>query len=150
MGLFGDLDIAAAADDPFAVEDGTYITVVTSCKTQTSQKDGKKGLTFDFTIEEEDDNPEKMWGRKISEWLTIPETDENGEFKDPDKGPIFMSFIKRRLKALGVPEDEMNSVEPDDLIGIREITTVKTKNDFQNIVKMVLCSDEESSSGWGV
>lgn len=148
MSLFKDLDVASAADDPFKVDDGTYLTTVTSCKIQET-KDGKKGLTFDFTIDDDAEHNanEAMHGRKISEWLTIPDTTDDGEFVDPEKGPIFLSFIKRRLKSLGIPEDEMNTVDHEDLIGIQVVTTVKTKNDYQNITKMVL-ANETAGDGW--
>lgn len=138
MSIFGDMDIASAADDPFAVEDGTYPTLITKCSVQKSNKGGK-GLTFDYTIQEGDDVNEEMVGRKISEWLTIP--DEN---TPEDKVETFKSFIKRRLKALGIPEEEMNSVQPEELINLEPVITVKTtpekdgKGPFQNITKMVL------------
>lgn len=147
MGLFGDLDIASAADDPFAVDDGTYIALVQACSVQHSEKKDIDGLTFEYLITDDDDNPEKMHGRKVSEWLTIPETDASGQYRDSDKGPKFASFIKRRLASLGVPEDEMNTVSPEDLVDLTVVMTLKTKGDYQNIVKMTLREDS-GDDGW--
>lgn len=147
MGLFGDLDISSAADDPFAVDDGTYVAIVSSCAVAHSEKKNTNGLTFEYTILDDDSNPEKMHGRKVSEWLTIPETDASGQYQDADKGPKFASFIKRRLASLGVPEAEMNAVEPEDLVDITVVMTLKTKGDFQNIIKMAV-KGVEGSDGW--
>lgn len=141
--IFGDLDIASAADDPFAVTDGTYEALLTKSSVEKSLAKGTRGLTFEYTIHDADD--EEMNGRKISEWLTIPtEDDENKS--------TFMSFIKRRLKSLGVPEDEMNTVQTSELIGIEVVVSVATKTgkdgvDRQNITKLRLANDEEGTTG---
>lgn len=148
--IFGDLDIASAANDPFAVADGTYEATLTKSSVEKSNKGGK-GLTFEYTIHDADD--EAMDGRKISEWKTIPETNPDGSFTDPDTAPTFMSFIKQRLASLGVPESEMNTVQPEDLVGIEVILTVATKTskkdgqDYQNVTKLRLANEDESSDG---
>jgi hypothetical protein len=144
--IFGDLDIASAADDPFAVTDGTYYATLTKCSKEESSR-GSKGLTFEYTIHDAED--EQMDGRKISEWKTIPEADD-------ENAALHMSFIKQRLKSLGVPESEMNTVKPDELIGLEVIVTVATKKskkddqEYQNVTKMRLNTDDaEGDSSWG-
>lgn len=150
MGLFKDLDIASASSDPFSVEDGTYLCTVKKVAVQKTKDESKTGLTFSFEIDEDDENENAlMHGRKIDEWLTIPEVDADGEYVDPEKGPIFMSFLKRRLESLGVPEEEMNTVDNEDLLGISCVVTVKTKGDYQNITKLVLRGDAADDGGWG-
>lgn len=151
--IFGDLDIASAADDPFAVADGTYEATLTKSSVEKSTKGGK-GLTFEYTIHDADD--EAMNGRKISEWKTIPSTNDDGSFEDPDTAPTFLSFIKQRLKSLGVPDNEMNTVQPSELIGLEVIVTVATKTskkdgqDYQNVTKLRLASDEGDAPEWSL
>ena len=137
MGIFQGLDVASASDNPFGVPDGTYYATVTAAGVKNSDKVGD-GLTFDFTIRDCDD--EKYNGRKISEWLTIPVPNDAGELND--KGQMQLSFLKGRLASLDVPESEMNTVDPEDLIGLEIVvilkTTSKNGNDYQNIKKMTL------------
>lgn len=152
MSIFGDLDIASAASDPFAVDDGTYEATLTKSSVEKSNKGGK-GLTFEYTIH--DSEKDAMNGRKISEWKTIPNTNPDGSFEDPDTAPTFMSFIKQRLLSLGVPESEMNTVQPEELIGLEVIVTVATKTskkdsqDYQNVTKLRLANSDETSDGSG-
>lgn len=140
MSIFGDLDIASAVDDPFALADGTYEATVTKCSVQEANS-GDKGFTLEYTAHDCDDPA--MEGRKQSEWLTIPEM-ENGEFSDPEKGPMHLSFLKKRLKSLGVPEDQMNSVEPDDLLDLEVVITVKKTGEYVNIKKLVLANSDDT------
>jgi predicted P-loop ATPase len=138
MSLFGDLDIASAADDPFALKDGTYAATITKCSVQDTSDGEGKGFTLEYTAHDCDD--ESMEGRKQSEWLTIPQV-VGGEFVDREKGPTHLSFLKRRLRSLGVPEDQMNSVEPDDVLDLEVFITVKRSGDYVNIKKLVLADD---------
>lgn len=137
MGIFQGLDVASASDNPFGVPDGTYYATVTAAGTQESDKVGT-GLTFDYTIRDCDD--EKYNGRKVSEWLTIPVANDAGQLDD--KGQMRLSFLKGRLASLGVPESEMNEVDPSDLIGTEVVmilkTTTKGDNEYQNIKKLTL------------
>lgn len=137
MGIFKGLDVASASDNPFGVPDGTYYATVSAAGVKNSDKVGD-GLTIDYTIRDCED--EKYNGRKVSDWLTIPEPNDNGDLDE--KGQMRLSFLKTRLSSLGIPESEMNTVDPEDLIGLEVVlilkTTTKNDTDYQNIKKLTL------------
>jgi hypothetical protein len=147
MGIFQGLDVASAADDPFSVDDGTYYATVSKCSVETAGN-GSKGLTFEYTIHDAED--EKFNGRKTSEWKTIPEPiDDRGTLDE--KGQQHLSFLKQRLKSLGVPDSEMNEISPEDLLGIEVIITLRTTTskkdgmEYQNVRSLKLADDFDNS-----
>lgn len=136
MGIFGDLDVQAAADDPFAVDDGTYTGTVTKSEVKKNKDETKTFLVLEYTIE--DDGP--MGGRKASEWKNIPEAgDENADRS--------ASFLKQRLLSLGVPPDRINSFEPEDALGVEVVFTVKNKDGYANVTKVEQPRTATSDSG---
>jgi len=136
MGIFGDLDVQAAADDPFAVDDGTYTGTVTKSEVKKNKDETKTFLVLEYTIE--DDGP--MGGRKASEWKNIPEPgDENADRS--------ASFLKQRLLSLGVPPDRINSFEPEDALGVEVVFTVKNKDGYANVTKVEQPRTATSDSG---
>lgn len=133
--IFGDLDIANAADDPFKIDDGTYRGTVTDAKVQDHEKDGvtKKYLIIDFTVT---DPESPMYERKISEWKEIPQP-KNPKAPTADEARA-ASFLKMRLTSLGIPPERMNKLNTDDLKGIDVVFVVKTKGAFTNLNKVEL------------
>lgn len=131
--IFGDLDVQAAADDPFAVSDGTYGATVTECSAGPTNKGDKKGMTFIFTIDESDDSA--MIGRKYSEWLEIPVPADPKNLTPEEAQKA--SRLKSRLLSLGTPKDQINSAKTSDFLGIgvviRIATTEKNGREYQNI-----------------
>jgi len=110
MGLFGDLDIASANENPFFKPDGTYRCEIAKVEVRKA-KSGNMGMDLQYLIVEDEPNNKK--GKKITEWLNVP-TPSQLESDDPEvkeKAERFMSFLKRRLKDFGVPLEEMNSVD---------------------------------------
>jgi hypothetical protein len=144
MGLFGDLDVAAAADDPFAIDDGTYRGIVSECSVKESNA-GKKGLSLVYTVTDEES---PMAGRNASEWKTIPSDDD--DMSDSERARA-ASFLKQRLKSLGIPEDRMNDFEPEDAIDLEVLFTVKTNhkgdNTYVNVTKVVLADSGPADTG---
>lgn len=138
MGLFDGLDVASAADNPFEVDPGTYHCVVTGVEAKPTQNGDKVGLNLEYTIND-DDSP--MNGRKITEWKHIPQPADPSN--PTSKEAMAASFLKQRLGNLGVPESRMNDVEPDDLIGIECIVSVKKNGEYTNVTKVTL--DEGTS-----
>ena len=129
MSLFGDLDVQAAADDPFAVKEGTYEAVVAKAEAKTSNDGSKTGFAINYTITGADD-PE-MIGRSLSEWKNIPKAEDESPEAKRDA-----SFLKQRLLSLGVPEAKVNVVTSEDLIGTEVVVVAKNtpdKNDPEKI-----------------
>ena len=140
MSIFGDLDIASAADDPFSVDPGTYHATVSEVKVKGSKDQTKKGLQITYTILTCDENP-AMAGRTVSEWKTIPEPDDP---KNPTADDAkAMSFLKMRLLSLGIPENRMNTVEFVDLQGVEVVITVEKNNGYTNVKRVELYDDSD-------
>lgn len=138
MGIFGDLDVQAAADDPFAVDDGTYNATITKSEVKQSKDETKTGLMLTYQITDEG----SMNERKVSEWKTIPKPgDENADSA--------ASWLKQRLLSIGIPADRINSFEPEDALGIDVVITVKNNNGYANVNKVVLANEAAGSSSGG-
>jgi len=138
-GMFGDLDMAQAQDDPFAVPDNSYVCYLTDVKVGPTKAGDKVGMTLEYTIDEGPHN-----GKKISEWKNIPQPEDP---KNPtDDEMRSMSFIKQRMISLGVPAEKINSVTPDELVGTKCVVAVKNKNGYTN-VRSVTTVDADFGSG---
>lgn len=132
MGIFGDLDLASASDDPFSVNDGTYEAVVTKAEVRQNKNETDNFLVLEYTIEDDGN----MSGRKVSEWKKIPKQGA----EDFDRAA---SFLKQRLLSIGIPNERINSFEPDDALGADVVITVKTKDGYANVNKVATLTDEQ-------
>ena len=131
--IFGDLDVASASDDPFTVKPGVYAAVVSEVKVGETRDKSKVGMTIKYTITEEDSTEN---GKSVQEWKEIPRKQADGKLDA--NGERSLSFLKSRLLSLGIPEERMNSVQPDDLQSKTVYITVKKKDDYTNVTKVVL------------
>lgn len=142
MSLFGELDVASAADDPFKVPPNVYNAVVTDVSVGPTKDGSKTGMTLVYTIQSDDEHN----GKNVREWKQIPTPADPKNLSADDKRA--MSFLKSRLLDLGVPESRINQVAPDDLIGKEVTITVKDgKNDFVNVTKVTLLQNTAAPSG---
>jgi hypothetical protein len=148
LGLFGDLDIASANDNPFYKPNDTYLCTVTGAGVKTSNKNGSKGWTLDYSIHEG-----QYQGRRIQEWKNIPhlwnvkgyKSKEDMDAKltpDPkiaEAAERDISFLKKRLKDFGIPEEEMNSVTPDRILNLGFLNvTMKNDDGREKVIKVEL------------
>jgi hypothetical protein len=126
MGLFGNIDTSEIPEDPFHVDDGTYLCTLTEVKAVTRNSDGQHGLAFKWTITEEDSEFE---GNTLNDWKNYyPDLTEDDLTQDIKKD---LSRLKQRLAQIGVPEEDMDAfVENlDDYIGTEAYVTVKNTTD---------------------
>lgn len=110
MGLFDELDIAGAKDNPWEIPDDTYLCVISNLEVKQNSA-GNMGMYLTFTIREGE-----YAGMEISDYKRVPHKDD----KDKLTGKKYedaKSFIKMRLESLGVPESRMNSVTKEELVG---------------------------------
>lgn len=126
MGLFAELDIASATDNPFAIPDNTYPCVLESVEVKANEK-GNHGLYLKFVISEGEHK-----GKKITEYKRIPHPDDAEVLDEADKKKA-RYYINQRLSTLGVPDERMNDVEPDDLVGTDCYVSTKQNGDFTNV-----------------
>jgi hypothetical protein len=125
-GMFGDLDLESAQDDPFAIPDNSYVAYLTDVRVGPTKNGDKVGMTMEYTI---DEGPHSS--KKISEWKQIPQPVDPKNLTDEEMRA--MSFIKQRMLSLGVPAEKINEVKPDDLIGTKVVVAVKNKGGYTNV-----------------
>lgn len=132
MGLFDELEVdVASAKDPFEIPVGMHLCYVTGAEMKVS-KNGSKGLALTYKIDGGDHN-----GTLISEWKNVPDK----AALSTEEGKKSLGWLKQRLTSLGVPEDRMNSLEPEDLIGIHCYVTVKKNGEYTNVTKVQVAPD---------
>lgn len=128
MGLFGDLDVASAEDNPWAVPANTYEADVFEVEVKKDRNE-KPGLMIVYKISSGDHK-----GKTVSEWKVIPQpADPKNPTADEKKAT---SYLKQRLASLGVPESRMNSVDTNDLLGTPVVVTVKVNGEYTNVSKV--------------
>lgn len=134
MGLFGDLDVASADDNPWAVPANTYEADVYTVEVKTD-KNGNKGLAILYKISSGDHE-----GKTVSEWKIIPQP--NGSDLTPEEKKA-ASYLKMRLASLGVPEERMNDVNVNDLMGLPVTVKVTVNGDYTNVTRVELRGNSE-------
>lgn len=131
MGLFDELDVAGAADDPWSIPDNVYPGVVSDLKVKANDK-GNWGMYFKFKI-----TSGEYAKREISEYKRLPHPQDATPL-DPAKKANALSYIKARLASLGIPEERMNGVSKEDLIGIECFISTKMNGNFVNVRDITL------------
>jgi|SRR6185437_14815848 len=146
-GFFGEFDVAGAADDPFSIDDGTYRGQVTGFDGDIGGKknDGTdyRGMQFTLTVTEGDQE-----GATYDQYFALPTADTSVR-----TAGILRSSVKKFLAGLEVPISRMNTIDPNDLLGIDVIFTIettvskRTKKKFRNIEIRVVGSVNREESG---
>lgn len=139
MGLFEELDIAGADDNPWLIPDNTYQAVVSDLRVAKDRNENM-GMTFVYKITDGDYSD-----REVTEYKRMPHSTDKDQLQGAEKEKA-KSYIKMRLASLGIPEERMNDVEKDDLIGIDCYITVKNNKGYTNINNVTLTSDVQSYS----
>jgi hypothetical protein len=131
MGLFGDLDIAAAEviSGQFIFKPDTVVATVVNAERKESEKDGVKRLQLQITWHI-DISGSGQEGKKFTTWDTIPVPD-NLAYKQYETDTVnkMRDRLKTRLTAVGIPAREMNSTEPEKLIGCDALFRIDKKVD---------------------
>lgn len=145
MSLFGELDVQSAEEIDYSIPDNTYPAFVFDVKVGRTKADPSKnkvsklGMTIVYKISEGD-----YEGRQVQEWKQIPEPVDPKNLTEDEKKSL--SYLKTRMLSLGVPENRVNSVGPDDLIGSEVVITLVSKGEYQNVRKVVPKADVVSLS----
>ena len=82
--------------------------------------------------------------RTITEWKEIPKPGDTSTRAETAK-----SYLKIRLASFDIPESRMNSVQTDDLIGLKVYVTVQTKGEYTN-VRRVTTDSLQWKTLWGL
>jgi hypothetical protein len=134
MGFLSDLSLDTVSDDVNAFPDGTYEAFLYEAKL-IQYKDTSKGQALVLTYKIAD-GPHS--GKTIDEWKSCNAFDD-----ERAKG-----WLKARIKSLGVPESRYDTVDPEDLVGIKLLISKKQKGEYHNVTSVKL-SDGSSSSSVG-
>lgn len=155
MGLFGDYDASEVSDNPFYVAPDIYMSVLSDLTLRDSKDGEKKGLSFQWTIEEEGD----YQNNNVSEWINVYLDADAEAAADAAAVRRDRARLKARLTQIGMSEAEMNEFIDEDghinediqknYIGtVAYVTIVETKdkNDdtkvYTNIKEIKLPGDE--------
>ena len=120
-GIFGDLDLESAKDNPNEIPRNTYHCLVTGMKIARTSSGDKLGVTFTFTIMDGD-----YASKKVTEWKQIPEPSDPKNMTEEEANAA--SYLKQRLLSFGVPADKVNDVTPDDIVGKVEVDVSVDEN----------------------
>lgn len=136
MSLFGELDVASAEEIDYRVPDNSYTAFVFDVKVAETAKKDKVGMTITYKISEGE-----YADKTVQEWKQIPQPSDPKNPTEDEKRSL--SYLKARMETLGIPAERMNTVGPDDLIGIEVVITLATKGEYQNVKKVVLKEDAD-------
>ena len=130
MGIFGDLDVASAADNPWAVPANTYEMNVYTAEVK-RDKNEALGLEIVYKISSGEHE-----GKTVREWKTIPEpADAKNLTPDEQKAA---SYLKMRLLSLGIPESRMNGMNINDILGTEVVVKVTVNGEYTNVARVEL------------
>jgi hypothetical protein len=154
MSLLDGWDVANAEEISFFVPTGVYEATVSDVDIKPGRKDpNAKFMVFSYLVD--------GFSFPVSEWKQLP----SGSPAEWDKAPVQngkseedimkerLSYIKSRLKSLGVPAEYMNTISSDELVGIKVVVTISNTEDgdrtYSNVKKVVLPPSEDVEGAFG-
>lgn len=132
-GIFGRLaeknvKIDEIPDNPNFIPDNTYKCCVVGAEEKLTQNEDKNGLTIEWQIVEGDFTS----AFPFKHWLQIPLDDQPDEYYSSPEVMKMMSYVKKLYLGLGFTEDELATVETQDLITREAYVTVKNRQNKKN------------------
>lgn len=139
-GFLNDLGLREASTDPNKVTiEGKFPVFISDLQTKTLKKGPTLIITYKVSPQDEE------WaGKTKTEFKTLPNIDpETGRYLTADDEQN-AAYLKQRLLSFGVPEDELDTMTRDDLLGTPLwITLTKSQNsDFINVKEVELRAEE--------
>lgn len=120
-GFLNDLGLENVSEDPNHIADGLYRAFVYGSEVRTKQSTGTKSWVLTYKIAP----GQQHAGQTQQEWFDLDPKGDNAELK--------RSFLKKRVLSLGVPESKINSIQPNDLVGIEVSMKIVHRNGYQNV-----------------
>ena len=130
-GFLNDLNLDEVEADPNFISDGPHPGFVFDSKVVT-KKDGSKSWVIIFKVAPDD---EKFAGKTQDEWYSLT-VSKDGELVAPS--PDQKSWLKKRALSLGVPESQIKTFKPADVIGTAVFFGIRHKNGYQNVGEVTL------------
>lgn len=151
-GFLNDLNLKDVPEDPNMVPVGEYPGFLSGIKINPpadGDSDPHRSLLLTYKV---DENHATHHGRTKTEFKTLPNMIDSVDpvTGQPKRIPAtpdderHASYLKQRIKSLGVPEGELENVTEDDLLGTPIMFTVAKakKGEYLNIVKVALRDEE--------
>lgn len=132
-GFLSDLGLDKIDDDPNEVPAGKYTGFLFDARV-VELKDAAKGKRLVLTYKVADEGAHK--GKTVDEWKSV----------NPFDDARTKGFLKQRMKSLGVPEERLGSITPDDLIGTPVNFTVKKNGEYTNVTFVEVRDGNSSES----
>lgn len=133
--LFGDLDIASANDEPWAIKADSYPCTVTQSEIKPNNAGDKMGWSISYTIDEGE-----YKGMTLFEWKWVPTKEQVSTDSNADRA---RNFLAERMASFGVPKERRNQFKADQSIGAKVIVTVVVKEERPIVRKVVPNRPEE-------
>lgn len=140
--FLNDLGLREASTDPNKIPEGRYPAFIQNLQT----KELKKGLTLIITYKISDLDP-NFGGKTKPEFKTIPKVDQATGKYLTEEDEQNAAFLKQRILSFGVPEDELDNMKREELLGTPLwITLVQSQNGPYINVKEVELREEETGA----
>ena len=127
-GFLNDLGLENVEADPNHIADGKYEAFVFNSEVRT-KKDGGRSWVITYKIAPGQTHS----GQQQQEWFDLAPTGDNAELKK--------SFLKRRVLSLGVPESQIGTFNPGDVMGLKVAIAIVHRNGYQNVNSVELMED---------
>lgn len=125
MGMFDDLDVAAAAEIDYTIPNDTY-PAVTSAKYGPTKSGGKYGILLTITISDG-----KYKGRSVSRWYRRPHKDDT-DVREPEQVAKDVSRLKEMMLGVGISAEEINAADADTISNREVLVYVGSREDKQS------------------
>lgn len=144
-GFLNDLNLRDANPDPNFLPEGKYPAFISGLKTKDTQatKDRPAGRALIITYKISPMDTENV-GKTKTEFKTLPEVLPDGSYKD-EVSTRNAAYLKQRLMSFGIPEDQMNDLSIDDVLGTPVWITIVQTGEYYN-VRQVELREEESGA----
>lgn len=144
-GFLNDLGLSSAPTDPNYLPEGKYPAFVSDLQIKTPKKPGSApALIISYKVSHLDaENQNKV----KTEFKSLPlmKEDGSGEYADEDSKRN-ASYLKLRLLSLGVPENELDNMSRESVLGTPVWITIVQSNGYNN-VRQVELREEENTTG---
>lgn len=142
-GFLNDLKLKDASTDPNKIPEGKYPAIIKDLQTKVLKD---KGNTLIITYQISHEDPE-YGGKTKPEFKRLPVIDEEtGKYATSDDERD-AAFLKQRILSFGVPEDELDTMNKNDLLGTPLwIELVQSANGQYINVKNVELREEETGA----
>lgn len=129
--IFAGVNWAEGTDNPFGLEPGAYEVTISETEVTRSEK-GNLGLWVQFSTDAEKE--EAGVSKSIRKWVSLPEKSQTAQIRSRNT-----SFLRLLMRNLEIPEENWDTLDPADLVGIDCVIIVrpqKNNPDYMQVSKI--------------